>query len=289
MNVTESGEVRQLDPLHIPLDISSAVGLGMTHNRDVLEPLDRDPINLETLQLFRRVTGSSSRLDDPETVEGFLAQISEALAASKDNRTRLRGIRTQALFAQLVLALDACELMLTVDAGDIYADGPISSGDFLLVLRDGRRLLVEVKTVSRSSKPSGDLDLIKSQRRAIRAKDVEGLRRAANLLGAEPYVAAYFEFMHMWSLVREKDLSRHGANYKLQFSHDMMHNHMTLLGDRTFGVEKPIELRLYPHEGAQPKHPVAHPDGSVPFEVATRVVYVGGAPVSEPSDSDFAL
>jgi hypothetical protein len=215
--------------------------------------------------------------------------VAQALGASKDNWTRLRGIRTQALFAQLVLALDACELMLTVDAGDIYADGPISSGDFLLVLRDGRRLLVEVKTVSRSGNASGDIDLEKSQRRTIRAKDVEGLRRAANLLGAEPYLAVYFEFMHVWALVRVKDLSHHGTNYRLQFSHDIMHNNMAVLGDRTFAVEAPIEVRLYPHAGAHPSLTAADIDRSIPFEVATRVVYVGGARVSEPSDADFAL
>src|SRR6476620_11573875 len=99
----------------------------------MLKPLNRDHRNLETLQLFRRVMGSESHLGNAEIIDSFVTQIGDALKAVAATRTRVRGIRAQAQFAQLVVALDACQLMLTVDAGDIYADGYLSSGDFLLV------------------------------------------------------------------------------------------------------------------------------------------------------------
>lgn len=255
----------------------------------MLEPLDRDPINLETLQLFRRVLGSDSRPDDPKAVEAFVANVSDALHRVASNASRLRGIRTQALFAQLIVALDACELMLTVDAGDIYADGFLSSGDFLLALRDGRRLLIEVKTVSRSYNAAGELDLDRSQRKEIRAKDVEGLRRAATLLGAEPFFAAYFEFMHRWALVRLDDLAPKGTNYTLLFTHDIMLNHMSILGDRTLGIEPPVEIRLHPAPGAEPVLRETVEEVEIPFTVARRTVHVGGQHVTDSDDMEFAI
>ncbi len=245
-------------------------------------------MNLETLQLFRRAMGPHSRLDDPDVVHDFLKRVSDSLAGNKTNGPRLKGIRTQALFAQLILAMDGCELMLTVDAGDIYTDGFISSGDFLLTLRDGRRLLVEVKTVSRSYNGNGKINIERSANKSLRAKEVNGLRRAATLLGAEPFYAAYYEFVDHWALIRLEDLTPKGSNYTLKFSQDMVRNHMGDLGDRSIGVEPPIEIRSYPRAGHEPDLGAASEEGLYSVRIDRRTVHVGGKLITDPKDAEFA-
>lgn len=254
----------------------------------MLEPLARNALMLETLQLFRRVTGPDARLDDPSSVRNFLRDLEAELTAAQTKQSIINGLRAQALFAQLVVALDGCQLMVTVDAGDIYADGPLSSGDFLLVLRDGRRLLVEVKSVSRKLQ-GHEVDLKRSQVTTLRGKEVQGLRRTSRLLSAEPYYATYFDFIRMWALVPLERLRKKVTNYELTWSDAMMGSALGILGDRAIGVLPPIEITAYAAAGVNVKASSYSDDTDLPFEVDRREVRVGGIEVTDGGDQELAV
>lgn len=256
----------------------------------MLEPLKRNALDLETLQLFRRVLGADGDLNSPDVIDAFVEKLRTSLVGMRDRPTVVRGIRAQAAFAQLVVALDGCQMMLTVDAGDIYADGHLSSGDFLLVLRNGRRLLIEVKSVGVQTGSDGKVKLDKSQWKALRGKDVAGLCRTASLLNAEPFYAAHFELLNIWTLVGAAELTPRGTNhFRLTLTDDLLRNQLNLLGDRSVGVVAPIEVVFHPAPGEEPKQQAGSADIIAPFKPGQREIRVGGVVVSDQDDFEFAM
>jgi hypothetical protein len=210
--------------------------------------------------------GVEGHPDDAESVRQFISQLQAALTDAVNNPSRLGGIRGQALVANLVVALNECQMMLTVDAGDIYADGPLSSGDFLPILRDGRRLLVELKTVASKPARGGRGGVRASGRRKLSAKEVDGPARTAALLDAAPYYAV-FEVAALWAVVRLDNLTKvkRGTGYELVLEDVMVNSHLSILGDRWIGLVPPIEVVIHPNPDDAP--PADRFDGSAEITI----------------------
>jgi len=86
----------------------------------VMRKIGRQPAKLDALDLFRQLDAggsSGSQLSDPARVEAHFAQVRGPLTQALSTGSTVHGWRTQALFSSLVVALDGCELMFTVDSG----------------------------------------------------------------------------------------------------------------------------------------------------------------------------
>jgi hypothetical protein len=227
-----------------------------------LQKLHRNPAELDSLNLYATLGAGihdSRSLDDPERVQEFISKVRDGVSASLSRPSTVYGWHTQNFFGALVAALDGVELLKEEDAGTAYYAGPkIKVPDWSLILNDGRRLLVEVKSV-------GPKDTFKGLK--ISAGEVEGIIRYASMMGCEPYLASYWSSTNMWSLVplRKLVVAPGKRNILLPFKSAAMWSEMSILGDQMLGVVPPLELVIYPsHETGENQAK----SGEVNFKIA---------------------
>lgn len=243
----------------------------------VMRKNKREPAKLDGLELFRILdVGGDTPVHDPGRLEAVLDEVRSRVSAALDNPATVNGWRTQALFASLVVALDGCELLTTVDSGEVFVDGDdVKLPDYLLVLRDGRRLVVDVK-----SEASRTLD------RPLRLSQSEmsGLRRYANLVDSELYIAVYFVALGQWALVPGEAyrLSQHGK-YEISVENAFKTDAMSVLGDFLVGVVPPIQLDLVAAPGGH-----LSGRGEAQITIDGVVLRVGGHEMVEPHEKEAA-
>ncbi len=233
----------------------------------VMRKLGRQPARLDSLELFRQLdTSTGGLVSDPVRVESFLTKVRAPLSQALSTESTLYGWWAQALFGILVVALNGCELLFTVDSGEVFVDGAdVKPADFLVVLRDGRRLLVDVKNIP-PSKPTGPIRMSTAEMR--------GLQRFADLVGAELFIAALFAAMGEWVLVPATAFdSDERGRPTVELLRAFQMSEMSSLGDLMLGVVPPLRLDLLPDESKP--HKVAC-DGTAQFTIGAVEVHVGG-------------
>lgn len=164
--------------------------------------------------------------------EETVAAISAALASSLGNVSRLQGWQAQYAFEAVVVALGAVRLIKFEDSGLYYlddAEGEIQPPDFRIVLRDGTRLLVEVKTV-----PPTDMAT------TVRAKDMAAALGYAETTGGRLLYAHFWSLAGLWTLVDPSVFESDGTLHRLSLEEAMKANEMYLLGDGWLAVEPPL-------------------------------------------------
>jgi len=244
--------------------------------------MNRQPA-LDGLDLYRRLDESAERtaVNDDERIDAVTSQIGTALKTALSDPAIVRGWRAQALFASTVVALDGCELMTQVDLGEVFVDGDSAKApDFFLHLRNGRRILVDVKGIR-------DAPQTPEHPEKFGASEVTRLRRFGDLYGAEVFLAFYYSYLPMWTLVSLDDLSAGpGGGYRITFAEAMMRNKMALIGDRTIGVGQPLEMTVYPD--ASKSNTIAE-DGQAQFTVGSFELRVAGTPVTSPLEARIVV
>ncbi|MCL2090161.1 MAG: hypothetical protein FWH11_02855 [Micrococcales bacterium] len=233
---------------------------------------------LDGLDLYRRIDSprTDQAVNDPERVDAVVKELRQGVTEALATPTTVQGWRAQALFASMVVALDGCTMMTQVDLGEIFADGdPVKAPDFFLHLRDGRRILVDVKSLPKSIK-----DPVKFTK-----SEVARLRRFGELYGAEVHLALYFSSMSMWLLISIDDLSPGpGGGLRITMEKALMRNDMAAISDWTIGVEPPLELVLHPDPSSENR---ITEDGRAEFRVGSVEVRAGGRRVYTKEDQQI--
>jgi hypothetical protein len=241
-----------------------------------LRPLNRQP-SLDGLDLFRRLDPPEAEgpLTDERRISAVMKQLGQAVKDTLSRPTSVRGWRAQALFASLVVALDGCQLLTFIDTGDIYFDGEnLKPADYFLVLRDGRRLVVDVKEIS-SDKGYGFQETIK-----LSASEHDRLERFAELYGAELYIAAYSPVLPSWLLLPIDSLTvRSGGSYALSTTDAITVNESVIIGDYAVGVVPPLTFELIADLG---KPRVINEQGKAQMTIGGVNVSSGAGQVSDP-------
>lgn len=234
-----------------------------------MQHLKRDSA-LEAVELFRRLDAhdGESLLTSAGRADDVIQEFSSALIASLADESRVHGWRMQSLFRSLVVALDGCLLMTYIDRGEVFFDGDrVKPADFFLHLRDGRRILVDVKS-HRARALAQDPFLVKFGR-----SEIDGLRRFGELYGAEVFLAIHFEGGN-WTLVPLSALETGpSGGYRIGVEKAMTVSHLGLLGDQMIGTTPPIELTLLPNPSA-PNH--VDGAGHAHFTVGSFSISAGG-------------
>jgi Holliday junction resolvase len=241
----------------------------------VLKPVKRDPTRLEMADVFRRIDRGGGPIGDPRRIDDFLNSLRGPLGDVVTAPTVVRGLRAQAMFASLVVALDGCKMMMTTDSGELFVDEPAKAADFLLVLRDGRRLVVEVKSFTLKL-PS---DLIK-----VTAKELLRLQRFADMLDAELFIAVFMTSIGHWALVPASESSEgRGGHFAITVERAFMVDHMNDLGDEWIGIAPPIRLAMLPEQPS-----TIDEGGEAEFTVGAVELFVGGSPMQTSQDRKLA-
>lgn len=245
----------------------------------VLSPLSRNPA-LDGVDLFRRLdqAARTGPLTDPERIEAVVDQFRDALTQGLSAHSTVDGWRAQALFAALVAALDGCDLMTFTDIGEIYADGAaVKAPDFFLHLRDGRRLLVDVKAVAPARLATATFKFGRSE--------VARLREFGDRFGAEVFIAIFLTPLSRWYLISIDDLTdRPSGAYSISHEEANIVNQMALLGDLWIGVQPPLNLVLRPDPQART---IVEPDGNVKFQIRAVERWAGGRQIHGARESQI--
>ena len=215
----------------------------------VIKKLARMPVELDTLNLFSRLDSegpADTLINDPARVQKIMDQLAAGLKAALNRESTVHGWRAQSLFASLVVALDGCQLMTTIDHGEIWYDGEkVKPPDYMLVLRNGRRLLVEVKLVPPTH----------SFNRTVRLSrgELNGLKRFAALFDAELYIAVFMTPLSSWFLLPADSFEENGSRYEITIVDMIQFNEMVDLNDVHLGIEPEIKITLHVHDDGENK------------------------------------
>lgn len=241
--------------------------------------LVRDPLALDALDLYSRVSQRSGspinageRIDD--AFHSLAARVRGVAAAS----SRLHGWRIQTLFEAVVASLGRVKLLKLEDAGDVFFAGPdLKPADFRIVTREGRQVLVEVK----SHHPKVPMAPI-----VLRTRELEMLQQYAEVVGkADLLFAVYWSPWNLWTLTDLESFTEvRPGRHELALPDAMMRNEMSELGDRFPGTEWPLAFTVRPAPGS-----VTETDGGVTFTIGSVQVAVAGRPITWPAEQAIAF
>lgn len=237
---------------------------------------------MDSVDLYRRLDqgAGAGLVSDPARIDAVVEEIRSALTSALQTPSTVRGWRAQALFGSVVAALDGCELMMLIDSGEIFFDGEsVKAPDYFLRLRDGRRILVDVKADDRVL-DSIDLAVKYS------ASEIRRLRRFGELYDAPVFIAVYFERPAMWVLVPlDRLYEGPGRGFRLTFKETLLYNEMAILGDYMVGTVPPLTWALT-FDAAEVQ--ARSSDGTVSAHVDDVAHYAGGVELQTPEAKQIA-
>lgn len=176
------------------------------------------------------------KIESTEDQEDFLSKIATSIKAAAEDQRLLHGKRVEALFAHVAGALGNCLLVKPEDNGGMVAVGvDVRVPDYSLVLRDGSRLMVEVKNCH--------LDNFKTDYEFTRDY-VEALERYANLHGASLKFAIYFSRLNKWVLLSKMAFIERKRKFTINMLDAIAKNEMSTLGDRSIGTIPALSIEL---------------------------------------------
>lgn len=202
-----------------------------------MQRLPRNPLRFDPVELYSSVSRDLDyKIEADADHNDFLAKIGESLRASVKNPNILHGKRVEALFAHVAGALGRCKFIKQEDSGAMFSNGKnLQAPDYLLILNDGRRLMVEVKNFYNSD-PHDKFYLKKDY--------VERLENYAELHNADLRFAIYFTRMNRWVLLSKNVLMPKGTKFFTTFLHAFPRSEMIELGDRMIGTKPNIIIEL---------------------------------------------
>jgi hypothetical protein len=216
----------------------------------------RDTEGIGTLKLLSALdlpTAAQQDAGEADSVDELIRRLTGGARASLENPSRLHGLRAEAMFRAVLVALGTFQLLREEDEGQLYYEdvqGPVKLPDYRVVDSDGHQLLVEVKAV-----PPNPRRL----RHSIPVAEFDGLRRYGDLTGAPVAIAHYWSAANLWTLVDLDRMQRRDGRYELELTEAMKFNQMGRFGDRMVGTVPPLELRLEVEElGERARPDTAH-------------------------------
>ena len=202
-----------------------------------MQRLPRNALRFDPVELFSSVSRDLDyKIEADSDHEDFLAKIAESLRASVKNPNMLHGKRIEAMFSRVAGALGRCKFIKQEDSGSMFYEGKnLQAPDYLLILNDGRRFMVEVKNFY-SSGPKDKFYLKKDY--------VERLENYADLHGAELKFAIYFTQWNRWVLLSKQSLQCKGNKFFTTLLHAFPMSEMIELGDRMIGTTPNLTIEL---------------------------------------------
>ena len=228
-----------------------------------IQPIPRDPLRFDLLHLFSaHLADRSGTLQDTKAQGEFFASLGQPLTNAVANPTLLRGLRTEALFAGLVVSLGRIELIKHEDVGPAWtARRRLKIPDYRIVLPDGTTFLAEVKHFHQGDDPRKAFSLSPNY--------LAGLRTYGELVGCPVKLAVYWSQWNVWTLVPLSVFKTEGRP-SLSMFRAVKADEMGILGDLRIGTRFPLRLRVI----ADPAHKRTVGDnGEVAFRIGRVEMY----------------
>lgn len=220
-----------------------------------------------------------SPLSDPARIAAVAEVLRSGLSSSLGSAGRVHGLRTQGLFQAVVVALGAVKLIKPEDAGTYYNDdteGEVQPADYMLVLADGQRVLVEVKNVAPK-------DMLKGF--VMRRKDFDAHKRYAEMTGARLLFAHYWAGSKIWTLVDDDIMTVNANKVRLKMDQAIRASRMAALGDAWIGTTPPLTFTVHIH----PEDQQRLDDGNYKLQIAGIEIAAAGHVLTDPVQKRMAV
>lgn len=244
-----------------------------------MKRLKRNPEKFEVIDLFTAVGhGRNYRLRVEENFEDFIRRMRDSLESSMENENLIHGKRIEALFSYVAGALGECSFVKKEDSGAVFCNKPnIQPPDYAVTLKDGRRLMIEVKNCHIGNFTSAY---------TFRKDYLERLENYAAMQGAELKIAIYFSRLNKWCLLSRSSLTEKKGRYEVNMVTAMAKNEMFLLGDRMIGVKPDICIELI----ADPyKEASISDEGMASFTISDVKIYNSAVEIHNQSEKNLAF
>jgi Holliday junction resolvase len=246
-----------------------------------LQRLPRLTSQLGALDLFARLDRSpaQTRLTDADRVDAFMGGLRVGLESALRNPSRIHGWHVQAMFGEVLQALDHCLLIKEEDQGQAWTGGDVALPDYRVVLPGGENLLIEVKNHHAPADRPFEL----------RASNLDGLRRYSDLAAGRPMVAVFFAVPGLWTLLDPEAFSARGRRATIDLGTAMAENEMGLVGDYLIGTRPPITLTFRMDEDTAGFKRDRDGTRSGIITLGAASITCGGKAIDEPTDQALAI
>ncbi len=251
----------------------------MEGSNDDIRPIPRNPLRFELLPLFAaHVEARGGTLQDVDAQGEFLASLGQPLTRAVADSTLARGLRTEAMFAALVVSLGRITLIKQEDVGTAWtARRDLTVPDYRIVLPGGTTFLVEVKHFHQGKTPTKPFPITR--------KYLTALRAYGELVGCPVKLAVYWGRWNVWTLVPLSACDR-GGRPSLPMPRAVQANEMGMLGDLHVGTRFPLRLRLI----ADPtRKRTMGENGEVAFTIADVKLYCGKHRLAAEREKSLAM
>jgi hypothetical protein len=244
-----------------------------------MKRIRRDPGKFEVLNLFACLGRREGLvLGDKQSEKNFLNSISASLLRNKDNQALLHGLQTEDIFQHVAASLGKCLLIKKEDTGEPLANTEnIQPPDYLFVMSDKSRFLIEVKNCNKKSPPC-----VFSLKEAY----VDKLLRYTDLVDNELKIAIYWSAWNLWTLIRPSQFECSNGKYSITMPKAMQINEMNILGDFSVGTTPPLVFRIVADKN-NPRSVGA--DSLVNFTIGRIELLCGDTEIKDKSEQQYAF
>jgi len=244
-----------------------------------MKRIRREPGKFEVLKLFAALGRHEEFvLGDDESEKRFLEIISASLLRNKDNSALLHGLRAEDLFQYVAASLGKCILIKQEDTGEPLANSEnVQLPDYLLVLHDKSRFLVEVKNCNKKEPPC-KFNLKKTY--------LDKLMQYADIVDSELKIALYWSAWNQWTLVRPYQLECSNGKCSITMLKAIKMNEMETIGDFSVGTTPPLILRIV---ADTKKSRSIRKDGMGKFTIAGIELLCGDKNITDKTEKTYAF
>lgn len=244
-----------------------------------MKRIKRKPGKFEVIDLFTALGREHGfKVSEDDDAREFMGLVKSSLKDSFEDTKLLHGKRVEALFAHVAGALGGCKLVKQEDSGAVFtSDDNLQPPDYLLVLKTGERILVEVKNCHfpsfRTPFP-------------IQNDYIQRLENYAELTGASLKFALFFSQYNKWVLLSKSSFTAHKTKHAITFIEAMARNEMSIIGDRMIGTKPPLSVVFV----ADPeKEALITEDDQAKFVIAGIKFYCGGEEIINDTEKNIAF
>lgn len=208
-----------------------------THLNRVLamKRIKRNPGKFEVIDLFTALGREHGfKVSEDEDAREFMGLVKSSLKKSFEDAKLLHGKRVEAMFAHVAGALGGSKLIKQEDSGSIFTDDDdLQPPDYLIVLKSGERIFVEVKNCHFKNYKSPF---------PVKSDYIQKLENYAQLNGAALKFAVFFSQFNQWVLLSKSSFTEHKAKCSISFIEAIAKNEMSIIGDRMIGTKPPLSV-----------------------------------------------
>lgn len=217
-------------------------------------------------------------LNNPEMPSAFGLHVDDSMKRALADPILLQGLRTEAMFENLVKSLGEVVMIKSEDTGPLQTASPMQAPDFRIVLKDGSNWLVEVKNVYVKN-------AFRQRRRILNRDYRRALINYAHATGGSLKLAVYWARWSIWTLVDPEQLAPGDQELTLDMMTAVKVNELAAIGDQSLGLRAPLVLRLTMDPARTSD---IDEDGRVLVTISKSQLFCDGKELLHPHDQQIA-